>query len=619
MNRLVVFLLIFSVSCHWHTVHAQEVITPLRDNPAAKYHYQKITKTKSAQDIILELPVTDDFSNSLIEPDPELWSDRYAFINHNLSLNPVTIGVATLDALNFDGSLYAHAVTDPNTFTADYLTSHPVNLDYPPSDSIYLSFYYQPGGKGELPEPKDSLSLQFFNVPSGQWNTVWQIPGEPAHDFRQVMIPVTDNAYLKNGFRFRFKNLASLARSNDFPDFRGNVDHWNIDYVKLDMGRSIKDTIQRDVAFTESVPSILKNLESLPWKHFQAAYNTARKPVLTVRYLNNDTITRNVTRSLLITDLTNNISYEPGQPTAQDLPSREDTVVNFSYTYPFDFEKNDEGLFRLTSSLRTDIFDNKDNDTVSRIQVFKDYYAYDDGTAEFGYGLRGQGTMQGKVALKYNIFQPDLIGGIDASFNQIYDSLNLGYYFRFMIWDDNNGTPGSLIFEDDQVRTPVYAGSINGFKRFEFSEPVPVDGTIYVGWSQTSEYLLNIGLDINSKPSYPALFYNIGDGWKASIAPGIIMLRPYIYSVNTGEPAVPRSKSFRVYPNPAAEWIVLDLPEICTVDHPYIEIFDTGGRVVLCKTLKEKTIDVSALDTGFYLIRLQHGTQSFHSKLLINK
>jgi len=619
MNRIAGFLIIVMIIFPQAEIFAQEVILPLPGNPVAKDYYQNKTLKKSSGEIIVELPVTDDFSASLVEPDQHIWSDRHAFINHSLSVNPLTIGVATLDAVDYDGSIYPHAVFDPNTFIADYLTSHPINLNYPASDSVYLSFFYQPQGRGEPPEPKDSLIVQFYNVESGKWNTVWQIPGTTLHDFKQVMIAVTDTIYLQNGFRFRFKNLASLAQSNDYPDFRGNVDHWNIDYVKLDRLRSIHDTIHRDVAFTEPVPSILKNLESLPWKHFQAAYNTSLKPLLSIRYQNNDTITRNVTRSLHIRDLLSNVSVEPGQPTAQDLPPQEDTVVSFSYVYPFDFDKNDRGLFKFTASLRTDIFDNKNNDTVSRIQVFKDYYAYDDGTAEFGYGIRGQGSKQGKVALKYNFFQPDLLAGIDAYFNQIYDSLNLYYYFRWMVWDDNQGIPGSVIYEDSNSRRPVYSDSLNSFIRFGFSEPVPVSGTIYVGWVQTNEYLLNIGLDINSKPSYPALFYNIGSGWNSSIAPGIIMLRPYIYtdpsytrSVETPDPPI-------IFPNPAKEIIYLDLPERNLSGNTFVEIFDLNGRLVLKRELSGPEINVSSLETGLYLIRLHQGTELFYSKLLISK
>ncbi|MEA3460244.1 MAG: hypothetical protein U9R49_00105, partial [Bacteroidota bacterium] len=126
---------------------AQEVISPLYNNPRAAQQYMTLQSAKkSTTAILLELPVFDDFSNSSLIADTGLWSDAYAFVNNNFCVNPVSNGVATLDALNEVGSIYPNAVLDPNTFEADHLSSQAINLAYPVSDSIYLSFLYQPGG-----------------------------------------------------------------------------------------------------------------------------------------------------------------------------------------------------------------------------------------------------------------------------------------------------------------------------------------------------------------------------------------------------------------------------------------------------------------------------------------
>jgi len=595
--------------------YGQEVILPLSGNPVAKNYYDsKPTVRKSALADTLDLPFIDDFSYYLVEPDPEIWADRHAFINRNYALDPVTIGVATMDAIDYDGSLYPNAVTAPNSYDADHLTSRPINLAYPPEDSIYLSFYFQPQGLGDIPEPMDSLSVQFYDIQEEKWITVWHVPGDSVRPFKIVMIPIKDQRFLQKGFRFRFKNIASLSRSNDYPDFRGNVDHWNIDYVKLDRLRTINDTINRDVSFITDVPSILKGMQAIPWNQFESAYNTIVKANLALRYRNNDSITRNVTRKLFIEDLIYNESYSPGQPTAQDLPAFSDTSVAFSYIYPFEFNRGEKGLFKFTASLRTDEFDNKKNDTVSRTQVFSNYFAYDDGSAEFGYGLRGQGSKDGKVALKYNIYEPDQLGGVETYFNQIYDSINLDYYFRFVVWNDDDGQPGSIIYEDEKARKPVYADSINGLVRFRFDNPVPVEGVIYVGWRQVNEYLLNVGLDINSKPADPVLYYSIGDGWKPSNAPGIIMLRPYLYSESDG--ILQRSPgSINIFPNPAFNTVRFEIG----YDEKYVEIFDLGGRLVINRTVTGNEINVSDLDEGIYIIRLKTSNEIFTAKLLISR
>jgi len=229
------------IACSFLTpsgLHAQEVIVPLSSNPQlANCHHKKLNKKKSASVTTLTLPIFDDFSTGSVFPDSSIWSDAFAFINNNYCRNPVTNGVASLDALDADGSIYKDAVLAPNTFVADHLTSQSIDLDYPASDSIYLSFLYQGGGLCDVPETHDSLMVDFYSPDSGVWVNVWSITGGENLPFKDVMIPVRDKRFLKSGFKFRFRNRASLSRSNDYPDMRSNADYWHVDYVRLDRNR----------------------------------------------------------------------------------------------------------------------------------------------------------------------------------------------------------------------------------------------------------------------------------------------------------------------------------------------------------------------------------------------
>ncbi len=93
---IAVFLLGFTLLS---VLEAQEVITPLFNNPRAPGgHLSHATAKKTAKAILLELPLFDDFSDSDLVPNSELWSDADAFVNNNFCLNPVSNGVATLDA-----------------------------------------------------------------------------------------------------------------------------------------------------------------------------------------------------------------------------------------------------------------------------------------------------------------------------------------------------------------------------------------------------------------------------------------------------------------------------------------------------------------------------------------
>jgi hypothetical protein len=527
--------------------------------------------------------------------------------------------VATLDAVDEDGSIYPHAVLFPNTFEADVLTSKAIKLDYPASDSIYLSFLYQPGGLCDLPEDKDSLMVDFFAPDSARWINVWRVPGSELSPFRHAMIPITDSVFLKEGFRFRFRNRASLSKSNDYPDWRSNVDYWHVDYIRLHGNRSSSDTLMRDVAFNTALTLMLKDLTSLPWSHFEAAYNTVLLPVVSGRYKNNDTITRNVSRSLSISEPAYGESHTPGVPTAQDLPGSEDTVVNYGFIYPFDFNRGDEVLLRFEAALRTDEFDPKVNDTLVHEQVFRDYYSYDDGTAEAGYGLRGSGSADGVVAVKHNSFAPDLLGGVYVSFNQVYDSLNLDYYFKLVVWDDLEGKPGSVLWEDENDYRVSYPSSYPGFVKYEFSEPVAVDGPFYVGWRQYNQFLLNVGLDLNNRPSSPVMYYNIGGDWQQSKAPGIIMFRPFLHDETSGiEEAGLAYTPMQVYPNPAKDRIYFQLPTSAESSDLHILIMDASGRMIRNFQSSVHSMDISDLRPGIYYIRAISASTMYHSKIVVN-
>lgn len=157
------------------SLNAQEVLSGLSHNPVIMN--QEKTRYRSTEAI--HLPFFDDFSNYTGYPKSLLWHDGQAFVNNTMPVFPPSIGVATLDALNEDGRIYPHLETQP--FGADTLTSNPIRMDYNflynrtlyPSDSLYFSFYYQPGGAsksypaveweriGDHPDSGDSLVLEF--------------------------------------------------------------------------------------------------------------------------------------------------------------------------------------------------------------------------------------------------------------------------------------------------------------------------------------------------------------------------------------------------------------------------------------------------------------------------
>ncbi|MCF8345817.1 MAG: T9SS type A sorting domain-containing protein [Bacteroidales bacterium] len=585
---------------------AQEVVLPLQGNPELQQQDQHPVR-KATMEVMLELPLTDDFSYDTPFPDPMIWADDDAFINQNYAVDPPTIGVATLDAVDKNGTVYPFASISPETFVADLLTSHPVNLNYPASDSIYLSFFYQPKGNGLEPYPQDSLCLDFYDPLTEKWFNVWRTPGDTLAAFQQVMIPIDDTLFLKEGFRFGFRNRASLPKNSDYRDKRGNVDHWNIDYVRLGLNRRYNDTIIRDVAFNKPLPSILKRYESVPWNHFEAGYNSLYLPYVTLNYFNNDSATRNVTRNAEIYNEVWDELFRPGNPTTQDILPGTAVSYNLANIYPFEFSRGDTARYNIKAWLRTDEFDNKNNDTISRIQQFRDFFAYDDGTAERAYGLRGQGTSNGLIAVKFESFVADELSGVEVYFTQLKDSLNLNYYFKFMVWNDNDGIPGDLIYEDEYDHAVLYSDILNNFIRFEFKETVNIEGTYYVGLLQYNQYMLNIGLDIN-KPAMGNLFYNIGSEWLPSSAPGNLMVRPFVKRNFTSVTKDHQEwTSLTVWPNPASDFLRYSLPEERTVGNVRVDIHDITGKQVASHENCSSTIYTGNLPEGLYLFSFSSG------------
>jgi hypothetical protein len=598
-------------------IHAQEVLVPA-GIPAYTEKQVKKSAQIDTQPDTLELPFFDDFSRQGNLPFAPYWLDEYAYINTSYTLNPVTIGVATMDAIDADGSLNG---TGSLPFESDFLTSVPINLDYPGRTDIYLSFFYEPMGLGDNPEEWDSLAVDFFAPDSNRWETVWNFPGSANDTFQQVFIQVSADRFLKKGFQFRFRNYASLPQTQFSTDKRGNVDHWHLDYVYLDTERSSDVTAINDVSMISPMPSLLKNYEAIPWQHFPRAYLTELKPALEIRYRNNDTTVRNVTRILKITDL----AYQETDSVnggAINVQPEVINVFNFPYNYPFIFYDADSAVFEMLSFLVTEDLDYKWNDTVRRFQKFYNYYAYDDGSAENGYGLRGEGTANASVAYRFNTFKKDTLRGVKMFFNRTQDDATQDY-FRIGVWDHDKSLdgPGEPIYSSKPVQ-PIYEEGLNEFVTYEIKDTLLVlSGEYYVGWIKTTERILNVGFDRN-KVNNDKIFYNLGQGWKNSGFSGSLMIRPIMGKALPAEPAVGISQSaenfLRIYPNPANSYFTLDLQDVVNPAEWSITLYDLQGKTVYINRADQQHHPVSHLPNGIYILKLDHnGIFKASRKLMI--
>jgi len=590
------FLFLFS-----YLTSAQEVVTGLQSNSilTGKSDEKMSNKGTTLADT-LQLPFFDDFSKQTFYPDPKNWIDNFVFINNTYSDSQISSGIATFDALNSKGRLYETA--SPSGFEADHLTSKPLDLNYTSSDNIWFSFVFQAGGLADSPEAKDSLTLQFLAPAENKWYSVWRALGNTNKKFRTVIIPVNQARFLKKGFQFRFINYASLSPNLSDPSMVGNCDMWNIDYLLLDKNRSADDTVYTDVAFRLPVRSVLKTYEAMPWKQFRQVYLQEMGSSIPVYYRNNDIITRNITRSFEIWDMYNKSVAHSFSPGATNISPQTNVDYNANLVYTYNTSNPDSALFRITCTLKTDAFDPKENDTIIYYQVFKNYFSFDDGTSEGGYGVNGLGSRNAMVAYSYNSFVQDTLRAIRICFNDSYLNANKRE-FDLMVWDDNNGIPGNVIFSQEKVM--VEQGTlINGFYSYILPEGVMVNRIFYIGWKQRTETFLNAGFDINT-PHKGRQFYWLNGEWQQSQVSGSIMIRPVV-----GEPLrvtavndilYKNRNLIKIWPNPAADYITIDPGEEPVSGLAYISVTDLSGRELIRVPFSEQ-LDISALRNGIYIV-----------------
>ncbi len=626
MKRFIITidLLLLCCSVTLFPGYGQEVLLPAgMPYPAAEKESPMKSAAAGSQPDTTGIPFFDDFSRVETLPDPQYWTDDDAYVNNSYAIDPVTIGVATLDAIASDGTLNG---SGDLPFVSDYLTSVPINLEYPGREDIWLSFFYEPQGlSDDPPDTGDSLTVDFWAPDSSRWETVWAHEG-PGTDsllhardtFLQVYIPVTGDRFLKKGFRFRFKNYASLPVDPYSPDKKGNVDPWHIDYVYLDTGRSASVTAIHDVSMISPIPSMLKSFEAIPWTHFPQARLQEIKSGVDITYRNNDTTTRNITRILKITDLNNQVSDSVNGGTANVEPG---ILKKFSipFVYPFKDYDADTTIFRVMSYLITEEQDYKWNDTAVRYQVFSNYYAYDDGSAENGYGLRGEGTSRGMVAMRFRTFKNDTLRAVQMYFNRTFGDASRDY-FRLAVWDhDETGNrPGNLLYSQEGAR-PEYADKLNAFTTYPLDTLLVVSDVFYVGWIKTTENSLNVGFDRNID-RHEKLYYNIGQDWMNSGFAGSLMLRPVMGRPLPAsvEPEEAEELRVSIYPNPAATYFRLDWPPPENAGEWSVALLDLQGRTLYRARGSETFHDVSRLPEGFYILKLERsGRKTITRKIMI--
>lgn len=641
MNILKRTITIWIILLSFVEIQAQR-ITSLGYNHAIQNALEEKKPTitpKALEEAVIQFDTEffEDFSNYHYEvfPRTDRWEDRYAFINSTYPDSMISLGVATLDALDANGLPWYEDVNKP--IASDTLTSGSFNFSSEINEPVYFSFFYQPGGKGDIPEGidttggqrgngKDSLLLDFFHPDSLEWyNVFYTLDNRTPHNFKQVILRV-DEPYLKNGFQFRFRNYTSAELNNVQGQDLGKIannDHWHIDYIWMKTASDSTELSRiNDITVVKPLLPTLISYTAVPWHHFFSAQVLAERTTIPFSFIarypgrsSTDIIqsrrfyrTYNLKNNERLRDINYNNELNPN------------IWYDFADNFTSGFEYNptdDIGQFEVEAFLKVESEDQRvGNDTVRRKETYYDHYAYDDGSAEYSFGLSGETQNMNRIAQRFRVYRrsdnPDSLRAILIYFAKAIDSSSADALFRLSIRKNDGPIPAKdeLYSSEDDLNFPDYSRGLNGFTRIEIDPPVSIADTFFVVIEQINGYV-GIGYDINHNSSENIFTYtltNANYSWtnNSTLRKGSLMIRPSFSEhdiITPAEEIRTETSEGRVYPNPATT--ELNFTAFIPDNSIYqIKIFNTMGALVMNKRTEQTYIDISSLNKGMYILIL---------------
>lgn len=546
----------------------------------------------------LTLPFWDDFSSPGI--DTTKWISEGATQSFTVGNSAPTLGVVLLDGVDERGRPYSNVQFEQG-FT-DRITSKPIDLStLSPleSNTVYLSFFWQAGGKGELPDPNDNISLQFLD-PDGFWLTVWEMAGGLTAEqffFTQEIVQV-EPSFHHDTFQFRFQ---ISGRSS------GPFDSWVLDYVFLNKNRTPSSLNFQDRALTQlnarpfekytAIPLIVlqKNANGF-WNNtkneFKNLNNTFRAMEYTIEI-------RESSGQSIVKTINSNTPFNP-VPVAQER--RSFTSNRFSDIPLPEIETDYEMVTYLVTGddvlivqengvgVRYPEIDFRINDTVRTSIPIRDFLAYDDGSVDYSAGIN---QRSGMLATRYEVDDPFFLKGISINFTNF---TQIGRVIDLTVWTDLEQEPVYV----KEVLIPE-KNDLNEFAYFEIDQNISLNSTFYIGFSQFTNDFVYVGLD-KTHDNGQEIFFNVVGAWvQNTTVEGSLMMRPHLSLTapvdnDDSEGSIP----FKVYPNPVSEKLYVE------GEFQSFEIFDPMGRNLSLPFEdyeKGKIINFVGQQKGIYLLK----------------
>ncbi len=620
------------------TSYAQLVEYPLASNASrSTISSKQFPSSRLQASGPLNLPFWDDFSysDSLTYPQENLWLfGKSVFLSNGLGIRQPSKNVVTFDGVDSLGKPYN--VNDALAKgLADKLVSLPIRMDLiDPAlrNTVYSSFYYQVKGYGEAPDNGDLLILSFKNSDK-KWETVYTVENSNAIQpdvFYQVILPVADDRFYHADFQFRFQNFARLS---------GPYDTWNVDYVYLNSGRSAGDTSYPDRTVSSSLSSLFVDYYSMPIKHFlQNPNGNLKKPSLDLYNLRADNIQpfdyntkANITTKIghqpaTAANVTLDVAQDPLTtlnglqflnltlnkiPAISDFNPLADSIgINIS----FSMATKDNVLPAQNGDYdpaKYSPIDFRVNDGIRSKYVLSSYYAYDDGSAEYGAGLNQSGSyLAFKFLNKSN--QPDTLVNVDIYFPEFGD--NTSQSLQLQVRSNLSDAASSILYQQNIL---VARTTKNKFVRYKLDPPVAVNSNFYIGWKQLSSASIPVGLDKNTDNG-DKIYYNTNGTWVQNVSvKGSMMVRPgfgnpKLKALTTGLETTNVSEP--IYPNPTTRICYLPL------DAEGVLVFDITGRridIELQQLSDSKSLSFVSPVSGLVVVRYLLKGKFYTEKIMV--
>lgn len=590
----------------------------------------------------LNLPFWEDFSQQSMLPDTNRWMDNgQVVITRNTARNAPSRNVATFDGADASGAPYS--TTSGTAIYTDSLLSRFIdlsNLSATQRGSLYLSFFWQKEGLGDLPDADDAIEV-LARRNDGSWSQVWRRSGsEPDNPefFRQEIIRLDSPEYFHPYFQLMFRSFGNPT---------GAFDTWHIDYIFLDTDRDEDDIYFSDWVINDFPGSILRPYSTIPLRHINgqvdrylhrpAATTYSLASPLDAKPVSFNSLLYNMEDSSLIdamdvsngavprTDGSDSTGSHFGQqyrimtssrPDAAAIQTAIDAILDtadvnsfpslrlrheFQYVTGDGFRVDsliDQGPGLPPDTVYETAVDYRVNDTVYREMVLGDVYAYDDGTAEFAVGIN---AAEGQIAVRYILAQPDFIRDIDIYFPIVGRTSNRTIQVELFDNEVVNGRhqPGRVLAQGQELSLGSPSG-LNQFTRFRLSSSILVSDTIYVGFKQNGDERVAVGFDKNTD-SFDEVLINLDGDWTSDTTlVGSLMIRP-VFAVSqsvTARPARPAA-DLRIWPNPGRDRFFIE------GNWEQLEVYNMNGQQIPWQLIDRSRGEVAVRATkGLYLFRL---------------